>query len=133
VKICRRIPLSHLDAAIAAPPTDQTCKKREQAPAARNSLRPRTGKTRNLVKLGESSPLQVRFRRQPFLWFYFINEHVMRFLGKRVPPGYDTVPLLLFWALLLVWLAPWCAFLPQAVAAVPARWRELRLGAVTLQ
>ena len=28
-----------------------------------------------------------------FLWFYFINEHVMRFLGKRVPPGYDTVPL----------------------------------------
>ena len=61
-----------------------------------------------------------------FLWFYFINEHVMRFLGKRVPPGYDTVPLLLFWALLLVWLMPWCAFLPQAFAGVPARWREIR-------
>src|SRR5208337_4071366 len=36
-----------------------------------------------------------------FLWFYFINEHLMRFLNKRVPPGYDTVPLLIFWALLL--------------------------------
>ena len=57
-----------------------------------------------------------------FLWFYFINEHVMRFLGKRVPPGYDTVPLLLFWILLAVWLIPWSAFLPQALRSVPAFW-----------
>ncbi len=61
-----------------------------------------------------------------FLWFYFINEHVMRFLGKRVPPGYDTVPLALFWGLLLAWLLPWSAFLPQALRDVPTRWRELR-------
>ena len=59
-----------------------------------------------------------------FLWFYFINEHVMRFLGKRVPAGYDTVPLLLFWALLLVWLIPWSAFLPQALRSVPVPWRK---------
>jgi len=59
-----------------------------------------------------------------FLWFYFINEHVMRFLGKRVPPGYDTVPLLLFWALLLVWLVPWSAFLPQALGRIPIPWRK---------
>ncbi|MGA9981362.1 MAG: glycosyltransferase family 39 protein [Candidatus Sulfotelmatobacter sp.] len=61
-----------------------------------------------------------------FLWFYFINEHVMRFLGKRVPPGYDTVPLAIFWGLLLAWLLPWSVFLPQALRDVPARWRELR-------
>jgi 4-amino-4-deoxy-L-arabinose transferase-like glycosyltransferase len=61
-----------------------------------------------------------------FLWFYFINEHVMRFLGKRVPPGYDTVPLGIFWGLLLAWLLPWSAFLPQALRDVPVRWRELR-------
>lgn len=61
-----------------------------------------------------------------FLWFYFINEHVMRFLGKRVPPGYDTVPLGIFWGLLLLWLFPWCAFLPQALREVPARWREIQ-------
>jgi 4-amino-4-deoxy-L-arabinose transferase-like glycosyltransferase len=62
-----------------------------------------------------------------FLWFYFINEHVMRFLGKRVPPGYDTVPLLLFWALLLAWLVPWSIFLPSAFRDLPARWWQPRL------
>jgi len=61
-----------------------------------------------------------------FLWFYFINEHVMRFLNKRVPPGYDTVPLVLFWGLTLAWLLPWSAFLPQALRHVPLRWKELR-------
>lgn len=59
-----------------------------------------------------------------FLWFYFVNEHIMRFLNKRVPPGYDTVPLLLFWALLVLWLVPWAVFLPQAVRDVPHRWRD---------
>jgi 4-amino-4-deoxy-L-arabinose transferase-like glycosyltransferase len=61
-----------------------------------------------------------------FLWFYFINEHVMRFLGKRVPPGYDTVPLGIFWGLLLAWLLPWSVFLPQALRRLPAWWREVR-------
>jgi len=56
-----------------------------------------------------------------FLWFYFVNEHIMRFLNKRVPPGYDTVPLVLFWALLVLWLVPWAVFLPQALRAVPLR------------
>jgi len=60
-----------------------------------------------------------------FLWFYFVNEHVMRFLNKRVPPGYDTVPLVLFWALLVLWLVPWAVFLPQAVREVPRRWEQL--------
>jgi 4-amino-4-deoxy-L-arabinose transferase-like glycosyltransferase len=61
-----------------------------------------------------------------FLWFYFINEHVMRFLNKRVPPGYDTVPLLLFWTLLFIWLIPWVVFLPQAFKDLPLRPRLLR-------
>jgi hypothetical protein len=61
-----------------------------------------------------------------FLWFYFINEHLMRFLNKRVPAGYDTVPLFIFWGLLLAWLLPWAAFLPQSLRAVPVRLRQLR-------
>src|SRR5581483_3561127 len=61
-----------------------------------------------------------------FLWLYFINEHLMRFLGKRVPAGFDTAPLGIFWGLLLVWLLPWSAFLPQALRDVLARWRDLR-------
>jgi 4-amino-4-deoxy-L-arabinose transferase-like glycosyltransferase len=60
-----------------------------------------------------------------FLWFYFINEHVNRFLGTRVPPGYDTVPLALFWAFLVLWLVPWAVFLPQALRDVPVRWSRL--------
>jgi 4-amino-4-deoxy-L-arabinose transferase-like glycosyltransferase len=63
-----------------------------------------------------------------FLWFYFINEHVMRFLNKRVPRDYDTVPLLLFWVLTVVWLVPWAAFLPQAIREVPLRWGQWRAG-----
>ncbi len=67
-----------------------------------------------------------------FLWFYFVNEHFYRFLNKRVPAGYDTVPLLIFWVLLLAWLIPWTVFLPQAVAGIPRRLRELR-GRLTRQ
>jgi 4-amino-4-deoxy-L-arabinose transferase-like glycosyltransferase len=61
-----------------------------------------------------------------FLWFYFVNEQILRFLNKRVPRDYDTVPLLLFWVLLLVWAVPWVAFLPQSLRDVPTRWREWR-------
>jgi 4-amino-4-deoxy-L-arabinose transferase-like glycosyltransferase len=54
-------------------------------------------------------------------WFYFVNEHLLRYLNLRVPRDYDTVPLALFWGLVLVWLMPWSAFLFHAIAAVP--WR----------
>lgn len=46
-----------------------------------------------------------------FFWFYFFNEHVLRFLGRRHPKDYSTVPLLSFWLLNLVWLFPWSTFL----------------------
>ncbi|MFZ0797539.1 MAG: glycosyltransferase family 39 protein, partial [Terriglobales bacterium] len=59
-----------------------------------------------------------------FLWFYFVNEHILRFLNRRVPRDYDTVPLLLFWALLVLWLLPWTVFLPQSLQEVPRRWRD---------
>jgi 4-amino-4-deoxy-L-arabinose transferase-like glycosyltransferase len=53
-----------------------------------------------------------------FFWFYFINEQVLRYLNRRVPRDYDTVPLLLFWGLLVVWLAPWIAFVFRALSSV---------------
>lgn len=61
-----------------------------------------------------------------FLWFYFVNEQFNRYLGKRVPPGYDTVPLLIFWALTLLWVAPWLAFLPQTLKRMPWRLNQFR-------
>jgi len=63
-----------------------------------------------------------------FFWWYFVNEHFLRYLNKRVPRDYDTVPLLLFWGLMLVWLLPWSAFLPQAIAQTPRRIREFAAG-----
>jgi 4-amino-4-deoxy-L-arabinose transferase-like glycosyltransferase len=66
-----------------------------------------------------------------FLWFYFVNEHFLRFLNKRVPRDYDTVNIWLFWGLMLVWLFPWSAFLPQALRSVPLRLRDLQAKLVT--
>jgi 4-amino-4-deoxy-L-arabinose transferase-like glycosyltransferase len=48
-------------------------------------------------------------------WFYLYNEHVARFLGKRIPHDYGQVPIPLFWLLLLLWLLPWVAWLPAAI------------------
>jgi 4-amino-4-deoxy-L-arabinose transferase-like glycosyltransferase len=60
-----------------------------------------------------------------FFWFYFVNEHFLRYINQRFPRDYDTVPLPLFWALALLFLLPWSAFAFHALAAVPHRWREL--------
>src|ERR1700722_20409427 len=64
------------------------------------------------IAAGIANPSQGQVRG--FFWFYFINEQVLRYLNRRVPRDYDTVPLLLFWGLLVVWLAPWIAFVFRA-------------------
>lgn len=63
-----------------------------------------------------------------FLWFYFMNEQFLRYLGKRYPMDYATVPLLLFYGLLFLWFLPWSSFLPQALAQI--RLRLPRIGGV---
>ena len=47
-----------------------------------------------------------------FFWFYFMNEHVFRFLNMRHPRDYNTVPRHLFWLFHLLWFFPWSVFLP---------------------
>lgn len=47
-----------------------------------------------------------------FLWFFFINEQVLRFLNLRYPHDYNTVPRLYFWILHLIWLFPWSVYIP---------------------
>lgn len=63
-----------------------------------------------------------------WFWFYFMNEHLLRYLNLRVPRDYDTVPLVLFWGLCFVWMMPWSAFVFKAVGwALPVRsgrWRS---------
>jgi hypothetical protein len=48
-----------------------------------------------------------------FFWFYFFNEHILRFLNRRWPRDYNTVPRHLFWLFHLVWFFPWSAYLPR--------------------
>jgi 4-amino-4-deoxy-L-arabinose transferase-like glycosyltransferase len=58
-----------------------------------------------------------------FWYFYFLNEHVFRFLGTRFPHDYNRMPVLWYWLAHLVWLFPWSLFLP-AVAGVAWRRRH---------
>ncbi len=53
-----------------------------------------------------------------FFWFYFVNEHFLRFLGKRYPRDYNKLPWALYWSLHLVWLFPWSLYLPAALRSM---------------
>ncbi len=54
-------------------------------------------------------------RNHGFFWFYFVNEHFLRFLGERYPKDYNKLPAALYWSLHLVWLFPWSFYLPSLV------------------
>ena len=47
-----------------------------------------------------------------FLWFFFINEQLLRFLNLRYPRDYNTVPPLYFWLFNVLWLFPWSVYFP---------------------
>jgi 4-amino-4-deoxy-L-arabinose transferase-like glycosyltransferase len=53
--------------------------------------------------------------RGGWAWFYLYNEHIARFLGKRIPHDYGQVPIPLFWMLSALWVMPWTAFLFPAI------------------
>ena len=53
--------------------------------------------------------------RSGFFWFYFFNEHILRFLNTRYPRDYNTVPRLYFWLFHLLWLFPWSMFFPATL------------------
>lgn len=55
-----------------------------------------------------------------FWYFYFLNEHVFRFLGSRFPHDYNRMPFVWYWLAHLVWLFPWSLFFP---ALVVVAWR----------
>jgi len=65
-----------------------------------------------------------------FFWFYFINEHVLRFLGRRYPMDYNKLPGALYWSLHIVWLFPWSLFFPLALVVA---WRKWNAHARTAQ
>jgi 4-amino-4-deoxy-L-arabinose transferase-like glycosyltransferase len=58
-----------------------------------------------------------------FWYFYFVNEHFLRFLGERFPHDYNKLPFAAYWLLHLVWLFPWSLFLP---ALLVIAWKTRR-------
>jgi 4-amino-4-deoxy-L-arabinose transferase-like glycosyltransferase len=60
-------------------------------------------------------PLPTDGNVRGWFWFYFMNEHLLRYLNLRIPHDYDTSPLWLFWGLCFLWLMPWSAFVFKAI------------------
>jgi 4-amino-4-deoxy-L-arabinose transferase-like glycosyltransferase len=73
-----------------------------------------------LATLRNPPYLDLTMRSEPgkyhgFFWFYFLNEHLFRFLNMRYPRDYNTVPRLWFWLFHLLWLFPWSVYFPALV------------------
>jgi 4-amino-4-deoxy-L-arabinose transferase-like glycosyltransferase len=65
-------------------------------------------------------------------WFYLYNEHVARFLSRRIPHDYGQTPIWLFWLLAVLWMMPWAAFLPTAIGQFFPQIRRKSEAALTL-
>ena len=66
----------------------------------------------------------VGLRTPGFFWAYFINEHINRALGTRLPHDYSAIPLWIWWSAHLIWLFPWIFFFPLAIRELPVSPRE---------
>jgi hypothetical protein len=59
-----------------------------------------------------------------FFWFFFLNEHLFRFLNMRYPRDYNTFPRLAFWLFHLLWFFPFSAYLAAAAGRLPTLGRS---------
>ena len=74
----------------------------------------------------------AEIRNKGFLHFFFVGEQFLRFFGKREPPVLWSVPIVTFWALVLVWFFPWTAFLPAAFMEIRKQTDDKQRTLVTL-
>ncbi len=65
-----------------------------------------------LIAVAAPWHLLAGLRNQGFFWFYFVNEHFLRFLGRRYPKDYNKLPALVYWSMHLLWIFPWSLYLP---------------------
>ena len=73
--------------------------------------------------------VRLAWKDPAFLSFYFVNEHLDRFLGRREPVNYTPLSVPAFWTSTLLWLFPWFLFLPSALPRRDGRWsRRLALA-----
>ena len=60
-------------------------------------------------------------RDPDFVWAYFVNEHVMRFLGQRIPVDTYSGSVLYYLPRLVLLFFPWVVLLPAGLTAQPVR------------
>ena len=58
--------------------------------------------------------LLVGLKNSGFFWFYFVHEHLLRFVGQR-ELDYAPMPLYAFLIMVVIWAFPWSIFLPVAL------------------
>jgi 4-amino-4-deoxy-L-arabinose transferase-like glycosyltransferase len=59
-------------------------------------------------------------QRSDFLWYYFVNEHFLRYVGLREPHDYYSGPIYYYVPRIFLYLAPWSILLPALL------WRRRR-------
>jgi 4-amino-4-deoxy-L-arabinose transferase-like glycosyltransferase len=69
------------------------------------------------VLLAVTAPwhILVGLKNPGFFWFYFVNEHLLRFVGRRHLLDYAPMPLYAYLIMVVVWTFPWSVFLPVAL------------------
>lgn len=61
-----------------------------------------------------------------FAWFYFVNEHLLRFTGQRVPRDFHDLSMVKLTGITLAMALPWTALLPGAFRQALVGCRESR-------
>jgi 4-amino-4-deoxy-L-arabinose transferase-like glycosyltransferase len=70
--------------------------------------------------------LILGWQNEGYFWHYFMNEHLLRFLGRRHPVDFISLPLPIFFLMLFLWLLPWSPYLALAIPrSWPPRWKPL--------
>lgn len=60
--------------------------------------------------------LAIGWQNEGYFWQYLVNEHLLRFMGRRDPLDYISLPLPVFCLIFFLWILPWSAYLPLAVS-----------------
>lgn len=70
-----------------------------------------------LLFLSLATPWHIlaSFRLQEFAWFYFINEHVLRFLDMRLPRDYYRGPFYYYLIRIPAYFMPWTFIIPWLI------------------
>lgn len=87
-----------------------------------------------LTFIGTTAPwhLWAAQRDPDFLWFYFVNEHWLRFLGERIPRDYYNGPWWYYLPRLLLLTLPWFPLLLLRLRQPWPEWARLAFCACLL-